>query len=105
MVMETVGKIEILFIIHSAQVLVFPSFFLSSLRRLPLGLLLVLFSPFFPLASAFLVHTITTQITEAKIFMYLLANILQREEKQGEALRVCFVIVKILEIMFKRRWR
>lgn len=34
MVMETVGKIEILFIIHSAQVLVFPSFFLSSLLKI-----------------------------------------------------------------------
>lgn len=49
------------------------------------------FRSFFRLANAFRVHT-TTQITEAKIFMYLLANIYNW--KAGRALRVFFIIVE-----------
>lgn len=74
------GKIEIFFIIHSAQVLVFSysSYFFSSLPRLPLGFSSLFF---FLLANAHSVYTITTQITGVKIFMYLLANIYSRSRE------------------------
>lgn len=78
MVMETVGKIEIFLITHSAQVLVFSflSFF-PSLPRLPLGFAIAQCIP--------RVHTTTTTAreTEAKIFMYLLAKHLQLERQRA----------------------